>query len=242
MFQPKGLDRLKIKKRELFGILLRCVVAMTLFFIAIARYDELSSLDVSDLVAFTDSTTLKALLILLVYVIKSLTFVVPASLVYVAVGGIFPHLFAVALNLLGIFIEITVTYFLGRFLGKAAVEKILSKHEKGQKFLEKNVQNKASILLGIRAVPAFPIDFVSLFYGTSGIGYWKYAALSVLGISWRVIAFTILGSALFDWIPLNKIILIVICCIPPGVIIYLIKKLVIDPKKNGTNRQAKEKK
>ena len=231
---------MKKSKKEIFGILLRCAIALTLFAVAIIRYDELSTLDVTDLVSFTSNNVLKAFLILLVYVIKALTFVVPASLVYVAVGGIFPHFTAVILNLVGIFIEVTVTYFLGRFLGKAAVEKILSKSEKGKKFLKKNVQDKASVLLGIRAVPAFPIDFVSLFYGASGIGYWKYAALSVLGISWRVIAFTILGSALFDWIPLDKIILIAICCIPPGVVIYLLKKFVYEPKKEKMQGSAEE--
>ena len=229
---------MKRSKKEIFGIFLRCAIAMTLFVIAIYYYDELSTLDVTAFAAATDNIALKALLVLVVYIIKALTFVVPASVVYVAVGGIFPHFFAVVLNLTGIFIEVTVTYFLGRYLGKAAVEKILAKHEKGQRFLKKNVQNKGSVILGIRAVPAFPIDFVSLFYGASGVGYIKYAALSVLGISWRVIAFTILGSAIFDWIPLDKIILIAICCIPIGVIVYLLKKFVFEPRKAAKNSPA----
>ena len=97
--------------------------------------------------------------------------------------------------------------------------------------MQKNLQDKASVLLSIRAIPAFPIDFISLFYGASGCGYGKYALLSVLGVAWRVILFTILGDAVFEWIPMDKIILIAICLIPVGVVWYLLKKIVIEPKK-----------
>ena len=46
-----------------------------------------------------------------------------------------------------------------------------------------------------------------------------------------MILFTLLGDAVFRWIPMDKVILIVICLIPVGVVYYLIKKLVIEPKK-----------
>ena len=143
---------------------------------------------------------------------------------------------AVFVNLTGIFIEVSVTYFLGRFLGKDAVYKMLSKKETGRKLLAKDIQSKTSVLVSIRAIPAFPIDFVSLFYGASGCKYLKYAVLSVAGIAWRVILFTLLGDAIFKWIPLDKIILIAICCIPIGVVYYLIKKFRIEPKKAQENK------
>lgn len=220
-----------MKKKDIFLIILRCIVALSLFAVAIIYYDELSTLDVTQISQITDKLSLTIIIILAVYLIKALVFVVPASIVYVAVGAMMHPVLAVAVNLFGIFIEVSVTYFLGRFLGKDAVYRLLSKKETGKKILEKNIQGKASVLLSIRAIPAFPIDFISLFYGASGCSYLKYAVLSVLGIAWRVILFTVLGSAIFDWIPLDKIILIAICCIPIGVIWYLIKKLVLEPKK-----------
>lgn len=220
-----------MKKRDILLIILRCVVALTLFSIAIIYYDELSTVDVTAIASFTDKLPVIIFLVLLLYVVKALVFVVPASLVYVAVGAIMDPVLAVVVNLVGIFIEVTVTYFLGRFLGKDAVHKLLSKKEIGVKLLQKDIQNKASVLVSIRAIPAFPIDFVSLFYGASGCSYLKYALLSVAGISWRVILFTIIGDAIFEWIPMDKIILIVICLIPVGVIYYLMKKFVIEPKK-----------
>lgn len=222
---------MKLTKKEIILILLRCVVAMTLFAIAIVNYDELSTIDITSLSNLTDSLPLLILFVEAVYIVKALVFVIPASLVYVAVGVIMDPRIAVAVNLLGILIEVSVTYWLGYFLGKEAVTKILSKKEAGRKLLSRNVQDKIPVLLGIRAIPAFPIDFVSLFYGASGCSFVKYAFISLLGISWRVILFTLIGSEVFDWIPMDKIILIVICCIPVGVVYYLYKKLYVKKKK-----------
>ena len=48
-----------------------------------------------------------------------------------------------------------------------------------------------------------------------------------------MILFTVIGDAVFSWIPMDKIIFIGICCIPVGVVWYLLKKFVLDPKKKA---------
>jgi uncharacterized membrane protein YdjX (TVP38/TMEM64 family) len=121
----------KLSKKEILLILLRCAVGLTLFVIAIVYFDELSSLDVKQLLSVTDSLPLMSAIVLAVYFVKALVFVVPASLVYVAVGAVLPPVLAVAVNLAGIFLEVTVTYFLGRFLGKEAVYRLLSRSAAG---------------------------------------------------------------------------------------------------------------
>ena len=162
-----------MKKKDIFLIILRCIIALSLFTVAIVYYDELSTIDVTMLADVTDKLLVLILLVLGVYIVKALVFVVPASVVYVAVGAIMNPVLAVIVNLTGIFIEVSVTYFLGRFLGKDAVYALLSKKEIGRKILAKDIQSKASVLVAIRAVPAFPIDFISLFYGASGCSYLK---------------------------------------------------------------------
>lgn len=229
-------------KKDIFLTILKVAVALTLFVIAIVHYDTLSTISVADLTSFTTNVPLIAVVVLAIYFVKALVFVIPASLIYVAVGAVFAGIIpdpvaaaltAVAVNLAGIFIEVSATYLLGRFLGKDAVYRLLSKREAGKKILEKNLGDKASVLLAIRAIPAFPIDWISLFYGAAGCHYLKYALTSLLGLSWRVILFTIIGDGVFSWIPMDKIILIAICLIPVGVVYYLIKKFVLDPKKKA---------
>lgn len=218
-------------KKDIILTIVKSCVALALFFIAIFNYDYLKNIDIAELVSFTNSIPIIIAVVLAVYAVKAVLFVLPASVIYVAVGTILPPALAVAVNLIGIFIEVSVTFILGRFLGKDAVHRLLSKNEKGKKLLEKSPGDKASIILTIRAIPAFPIDLISLFYGASGSRYVKYVLLSVLGISWRVVLFTLLGDAVFAWIPMDKIIFCIIVMIPVGVVFYLIKKFILDPKK-----------
>ena len=225
-----------MKKKEILLIILRCALALALFLIAVLNYDKLSHLDVRQLVSFTQNVPVICAVVLAVYLVKSMVFVVPASLVYVAVGAILPTWIAVTVNLIGIFLEVSATYVLGRFLGKDAVYRLLSKKEIGRKILAKNLGDKAGVLFAIRAVPAFPIDWLSLFYGASGCAYLKYAFVSLAGLSWRVVLFTIIGDGVFRWIPMDKIILIAICCIPLGVAYYLLKKFL--PKKQKTAAES----
>ena len=84
-----------MKKKDIFLIILRCVIALTLFAVAIIYYDELSNIDVRALADVTDKLVVLIAMILAVYVIKALVFVVPASVVYVAVGAIMNPVLAV---------------------------------------------------------------------------------------------------------------------------------------------------
>lgn len=219
------------KSKETLKIILRGVVALILFAVAIWKYEELSSIDIEAIISSIDNQWLVWLIVLGVYFVKALVFVIPASVVYVAVGAALPTVQAVLINVLGIALEVTVTYFLGRFLGADYVERLLSKKEAGKKLLNMDLQNKKSLMFTVRFLPAFPIDFVSLFFGASHSNFPVYFAFSVIGIAPRVILFTILGDGIFAWIPMDKIVLVIICAIPAGVIAYFIKKFVIENKK-----------
>lgn len=218
------------RKKEIAGIVIRSVVALTLFVIAILNYDKLSNLDVQALLSNLDSERLIIAVVLLLYIIKGLIFVLPASVIYVAVGVLLDTGLAISVNVLGIAIEVLITYLLGYFLGGEYVTKLLSKKKAGRKILETDFQNKKWLIFVTRLLPVFPIDFLSLFFGATNSSYTPYYLLSVLGLAPRVILFTIIGDNLFKWIPMDKLIFIVICCIPIGVIVYIVKKLVIEKK------------
>lgn len=219
------------RQKEIYNIILRVAVAMSLFFIAIFNYDKLSNLNVESILSSFDNTGLIVAVVLLMYFAKGLIFVLPASVIYVAVGVILDTWLAVGVNVLGIIIEILVAYFLGRFLGKDYVHRLLSKKEAGRKILATNFQDKKWLIFVTRLLPVFPIDFLSLFFGATKSNGLLHFVLSVAGLAPRVILFTIIGDNLFKWIPMDKMIFIIICCIPVGVAVYLIKKLVIDKKK-----------
>ncbi|NLX78572.1 MAG: TVP38/TMEM64 family protein [Clostridiales bacterium] len=226
-------------KKDAAAAIIKSAVAMTLFFIAVFNYNDLRNVDVEGLVARAGNIYWAFLVVLIIFFVKSVLFILPASLVYVAVGAALETVPAVTINLIGIVLEVTVTYLLGLFLGGAYVEKLLSKRKKTKKLLEMELQNKPWLLMGIRFFPVFPIDFVSLFYGASKANFIKYLALSVLGLAPRVIAFTILGDALFEKIPMHIIIPAVICLIPVFAAWTLFKSFVLDKRKQEKEIKTK---
>ena len=214
------------KTKSTLLALLRAAVAMTIFVLAVINYEKLKNIDVRALVD-ASSTVLTAVLTLWgIYLVKSVLFIIPASLIYISTGMAFDLWQACLISLVGIVLEVTATYFLGLFLGGDYVNKLLAKSKGGQKILDMKFNDNFPAFLGIRALPVFPIDFVSLFWGASKAKFPRYFFASVIGIMPRVILFTILGDGIYDYIPIHLIIKIVIFAIPIGVIIYLVRHFI----------------
>ena len=219
-------------KKETVKNIIKILVAAAIFVTAIVNYDFLSNLDIRTLIAGASSIFIAELIILGVYAVKAVMMVVPASLIYISVGMAFDPKRAVIVNLLGIALEVTVTYFLGKFLGKDAVEKKIRSTKAGDKFFTMLDRNRNAAIFLMRFIPAFPIDFSSLFMGAFDFKFFPYLIFSVLGIAPRVIAFTVLGEGIYELIPMKYIVLAAICAIPVVTAVLLLKKFVVKKKKS----------
>lgn len=214
------------KTKSTLMALLRVAVAMTIFVVAVINYEKLKNIDVRALVDASTSLVIALATIWGVYLVKSVLFIIPAMLIYVSIGMAFPPVTACLISLVGIILEVTVTYFLGVFLGGPYVNKLLSKTKPGKKVLDMKLNENFPTLLVIRALPVFPIDFVSLFWGASRCGFIKYFAASVIGIMPRVVLFTIIGDSIYEIFPMQKIVTVIIIAIPVSCVVYLIKHFV----------------
>ena len=214
------------KKKEILKAALKIAVALAVFIAVLCNYDTLTHLDMRTLAAAAPSLLAAVLTVLGVYVLKGLVFVIPASLFYISVGMAFEPLTAVAVNLAGILLEVTVSYVFGRFLGGAYITKLLQSKKGGQRILEmQNKRSGAASVFVMRLLPVFPIDFVSLFLGGSKYPFVKYLLLSVAGIAPRVILFTLLGDTIYDYIPMRLIITLIVIAVPVAAIAVLIRML-----------------
>lgn len=133
----RGTDLKKFfnEHRDVLMLILRCAVAAALLIIAVVNYDKLTKIDMRALVAGAGSTAAAVAVIIGVFAVKSVLFIIPASMIYISVGMAFPTASAIAINLAGIALEITVTYLLGWFLGGEYVEKRLKGSKAGDKVL-----------------------------------------------------------------------------------------------------------
>ena len=209
--------------------ILKAVFALGLTAAIIINYKTLSNLDVRALINSAGSVSAAAFLVLGVYLLKSVVFVVPASLIYIAVGMAFDTRLAIILNCVGIMLEITATYIMGKILGKDAVTKRLSKVKAGEKLLNMQSKSKSLMVFTIR-ITGLPIDFSSLFMGAFDFKYLPYFLFSLLGILPRVILLTVIGDRFYNLIPMKYIITAVIIIIPLAAAYVIIKK-IIDKKK-----------
>lgn len=214
------------KTKSTLKVLIRVTVAMIIFVIAVINYDRLKNIDIRALVEASSSMAFAIITIWGVYLTKAILFIIPASLIYISIGMAFPPLTASLISLVGIIIEVTATYFLGLFLGGEYVNKQLSKTKPGKKILDMKLNDNFLALLPIRALPVFPIDFVSLFWGASKCSFHRYFFASVIGIMPRVVLFTILGDGIYDYIPIHLIVKLIICAIPVGAVIYLVRHFI----------------
>ena len=223
-------------KKDTVKNIIKIIFAVAVFVTAIVNYDYLSKLDVRVLIAGASSLLAAELIILGVYAVKAVFMVVPASLVYISVGMAFDTKRAVVINLIGIAVEVIITFFMGKFLGKDTVEKKIRSTKSGDKFFSMLDKNRNVAIFLMRLIPAFPIDFSSLFMGAFDFKFLPYLLLSVLGIAPRVIAFTILGDGIYDLIPMKYIVIAAICAIPVAIAVLLIKKYGNKKKKTKENK------
>ena len=205
------------------GLAARIIVSVFIIALIIWKYDELKNLDVRGLVEASSSVFAALLTIWGIYLLKSMVFVIPASLIYIAVGMAFPAHWAILINAVGIFIEVAVSYLFGRIMGGEYVVNKLKKVKHGDKILELYGKNKLSAIFAIRFLPVFPIDLVSLFLGTVKMKFLPYFLISIGGILPRVILFTILGDGLYDYVPMDKIAMVAAILLPVALIIWIIK-------------------
>lgn len=221
---------MKRDTKEILKLIFKVLLVLSISAVAIIYKEQLTNIDVRALVAAAPNDFLAYFLVLGIYFVKGIVFIIPASLIYISVGMAFPPIVAIILNILGIAIEVAVSYVIGKFLGGDYVCNLLSKNKGGQKLLELKEQNKQSSILAFRFLPIFPIDFASLFFGSMGFSFLKYIIFSVLGIAPRVILFTILGDTMYEYFPMRLILKAIIFALP-FVAIGIVIKWVISKKK-----------
>ncbi|MBQ7121330.1 MAG: VTT domain-containing protein [Clostridia bacterium] len=240
----KGLSQ---KVSYIFGLAARIAVSVIIITVIILKYEDFRTLDVRGLVEASSSVLTAVLTIWGIYLLKSMVFVIPASLIYIAVGMAFPAHWAILINAAGIFVEVAASYLFGRVMGGDYVVKKLKKAKHGDKILELYGKNKLSAIFAIRFLPVFPIDLVSLFLGTVKMKFLPYFLVSVGGILPRVILFTILGDGLYDYVPMDKIALAAAILLPAALIVWVVRYAIkakkgkkTDNEKSEENKEKKE--
>lgn len=145
-----------------------------------------------------ESPALAALFLLLLFALKSLSVFVYSGILYMASGILFPLPIAIALNVAGTVVMVSLPYFLGRRVGEGLLDRLMEKYPKLE--VLRKIQTDHELLLSFvtRTVNILPSDILSLCMGALGIRYGKYLAGSVAGMLFSITAFPVMGSSIMD--------------------------------------------
>lgn len=133
------------------------------------------------------------------FILKAFVPWLPISLLCFATGVIFKWYIAIPLNVAGLAMQFTIKYFWGKWRGGGNAQKLISRNESVYKVLSENNKIGSPIaLFTSRFIPCMPVNAVSQIYGSYGFSYWKYLLISILGFSYKLYSYTLVGRNVFD--------------------------------------------
>lgn len=174
--------------------LLPLVVAVVLFTIFVVK-NGVAAIDTL-VEKFYERVWVTTFAFLGLFLIKSVSFGLPYTLLYLGIGSIYPLGWALLLNTVGIIVNMQIPYFVGRYATGGISEKILARFPQFSNFTMGKERSTLLVAFLTKFIGLLPHEITNLFLGTLPIPYWPYLVGGVLGLMPGMIATTVLGSNL----------------------------------------------
>ncbi len=181
----------KKSMRVIYKTVLICIWAYIVLF-CVFNHDKLS---VDKVLVYTpENPVLAAVLLLMLFALKSLSVVVYAGILYAASGIIFPFPVALIINILGTAVMVSLPYYIGMQDGAHLAEKIRKKFPKTELLKEFRDGNDFMFTLTVRLIGVLPCDIVSMYFGACKIKYTHYLAACIIGMLPAAVTFPLIGT------------------------------------------------
>ena len=170
-------------------------------------------LSVDTIVKYTPkNVALAVIMLILLFGLKSLTIVLPLSILYLSVS-------------------ITIPYCLGKCSGKQITEEIFQKYPKAKKLSEYQKQNTFFTCFITRIVGFLPGDIVSLYFGACDVNYLIYLVAGISGSLLSIVTTTLLGEKLNNPFSI-EFVLVAFCRLLVSIVSIMLKILFTKKQKN----------
>ena len=148
---------------------------------------------------FTPESPVTAVLVMLgLFLLKSITFVIYGNILYAASGILFALPAAVLLNIVGSAIMASVPYYMGRKAGAGFLNFLTSKHPKLSVLKDVPQKHPLSSSVMIRLLGLLPGDLVSMYFGAGSASYWRYLTGTLIGLFPSIVIFSVMGMSAGD--------------------------------------------
>ena len=172
------------------AMVILCLVLTKKYNIKLANIPELSE-------KITGGVATIAFGVILFSVVKSFALVFPPSVIFAICGYLMPNYFlALIINIVSVFLSLSIPYFLGRFTGASMVDTLKGKFKAIKKMDDFAGANEMEMTFAIKLSGLLPGDLSSLLFGAMGISYKNYMVGANLGMLPLAIVYTLFGTAL----------------------------------------------
>ncbi len=185
-----------MKKVSVFSILkfLPLVTLLVVVTVFVAR-NGVSAID--NLVEkFSDRLWLTAAAFMGLFLLKSVSFGLPYTLLYIGIGSLYPLEWAIALNVLGIAVNMQIPYLIGKYAGKGYIERLIIRFSHFEKLEVYSQRSGIFFTFMVKFIGLIPHEISNIFLGSLRIPYLQYMAGGILGLLPGMVATTLIGSSL----------------------------------------------
>ena len=220
MTKKHDTQKFLLRLFKALGIICFIVAAALIAVVIIMRIDKvqvkyaqyLGALDeLEQKVAGLDNKWLIMVVIMLLYLLRSLSPIYPLPVVWIISGMVFSPTHSFLINLAGMSLINAYRYYTGVQMGEGYWNKVIARHEELVPIFDINAKINPLVLLTLRAVPIFPYNTISHLYGTFGYPFVKYMIITTAVLIPRLIPYSFLGNSVYDplssgfYIPLTVI-------------------------------------
>lgn len=192
------MNKKEVKTRSAWKIY-KVVIPVLILLAVIIYFLVNPDISVQTVLSYTpENPILAAIVLFLLYAVKSVTVVFPLIVLEITAGHLFPTGIALLVNLAGLTILMTIPYEAGRFSGMDAVNSLIQKYPKLGSILSQQQRNSFFLSFLLRVIGCLPGDIVTMYLGATETPYYQNLIGGVLGLLPRMILATILGSSIQD--------------------------------------------
>ena len=157
------------------------------------------NVSVETLLAFTPKDPAKAAIVmLLLYALKSATIFFPLIILEIAAGHLFSPCVALGINFAGMLIILTIPYLMGKAAGIKAIRKLVQKYPRFGEIIGKQQANALFLCFFLRIISCLPGDVVTMYLGATRTPFWQNLIAGALGVLPGMILATFMGSSIQD--------------------------------------------
>lgn len=156
---------------------------------------ELSKIPWADLQNYMpESPFLAALVLVGLFIVKAILMVIPLNALYITASILFLPGWAIAISYVGLAIEMTIGFAMGRKWGSGSIRTKIEKYKYSRWLLRLTERHTVMSCFVFRFLPP-PADIVNMFLGATRISFPKYFFASLFGFTPKLLAIILLGEA-----------------------------------------------